>query len=115
SYMSPEQVRMENVDGRSDVFAIGIVLHEMLTGRRLFKSGSDLSGAKLVLEGPIAVPSSVNPDVPPSVDPIVMRALERNVEARYQTAGEMAEDLEKALSEMRAPSDASRKLLISLF
>ncbi|HXU61422.1 MAG TPA: serine/threonine-protein kinase, partial [Polyangia bacterium] len=46
SYMSPEQVRMENVDGRSDVFAIGIVLHEMLTGRRLFKSGSDLSGAK---------------------------------------------------------------------
>jgi serine/threonine-protein kinase len=115
SYMSPEQVRMENVDGRSDVFAIGIVLHEMLTGRRLFKSGSDLSGAKLVLEGPIPVPSTVNPDVPPSVDPIVMRALERNVEARYQTAGEMAEDLEKALSEMRAPSDASRKLLISLF
>jgi serine/threonine-protein kinase len=115
SYMSPEQVRMENVDGRSDVFAIGIVLHEMLTGRRLFKSGSDLSGAKLVLEGPIALPSSVNPEVPASVDPIVMRALERDRDARYQTAGEMAEDLQNALSEMRAPTDAARKLLISLF
>lgn len=115
SYMSPEQVRMENVDGRSDVFAVGIVLHELLTGRRLFKSTSDLSGAKLVLEAPIPLPSSVNPDVPASVDPIVMRALERNLEARYQTAGDMAEDLEKALSEMRAPSDAARKLLISLF
>jgi serine/threonine protein kinase len=115
SYMSPEQVRMESIDGRSDIFAVGIVLHELLTGRRLFKSTSDLSGAKMVLDAPIALPSSVNPEVPADVDAIVMRALERNVEARYQTAGEMADDLEKASLDMHAPQDASRKLLSSLF
>ena len=116
SYMSPEQVRMEEtIDNRSDIFAVGIVLHELLTGRRLFKSGSDLTGARMVLEAPIALPSSVNPEVPAAVDSIVMRALERNVEARYQTAGDMADDLEKASLDMRAPQDASRKLLSSLF
>jgi len=63
----------------------------------------------------IPLPSSVNPDVPASIDPIVMRALERRSEARYQTAGEMAEDLEKALFEMRASPHEPRKLLVSLF
>jgi len=115
AYMSPEQVRMEQIDNRSDIFAAGIVLHEMLTGRRLFKSGNEFTGAKLVLEAVIPLPSSVNPDVPASIDPIVMRALERRSEARYQTAGEMAEDLEKALFEMRASPHEPRKLLVSLF
>ncbi|HVV52866.1 MAG TPA: serine/threonine-protein kinase, partial [Polyangia bacterium] len=115
SYMSPEQVRMEPIDNRSDIFAVGIVLHELLTGRRLFKSTNELTGAKLVLEAAVPLPSAVNPAVPPAVDPIVMRALERRVEARYQTAGEMAEDLEKALFEMRASPHEPRKLLVSLF
>jgi serine/threonine protein kinase len=115
AYMSPEQVRMEQIDNRSDIFAAGIVLHELLTGRRLFKSTNEFTGAKLVLEAAIPLPSSVNPDVPASIDPIVMRALERKSEARYQTAGEMAEDLEKALFEMRASPHEPRKLLVSLF
>jgi len=115
SYMSPEQVRMDQIDHRSDIFAAGIVLHEMLTGRRLFKSTNEFTGAKLVLESVVPVPSSVNPEVSALVDPIVMRALERNVAARYQSAGEMAEDLEKALFEMRASPHEPRKLLVSLF
>jgi len=115
SYMAPEQLRMESVDGRADVFSVGIVLHEMLTGRRLFKSHNEYSGARMVMEAPVALPSSVNPDVPALVDPIVMRALERNRDLRYQTAGEMADDLEKALQEMRASPDEPRKLLVSLF
>ncbi len=115
SYMSPEQLRMEPVDGRSDVFSVGIVLHEMLTGRRLFKSHNEYGGARLVMEAPIAPPSTINPEVPPSVDPIVLRALERNKDARYATAGEMADDLDKALQEMRASPDEPRKLLVSLF
>ena len=115
SYMSPEQVKLENIDGRSDVFAVGIVLHELLTGRRLFKSSNEFTGAKLILEAVVPVPSSVNPAVPASVDPIVMRALDRNLETRYQSAGEMAEDLEKALFEMRASPHEARKLLVSLF
>ena len=115
SYMSPEQVRMEQTDNRSDIFAVGIVLHEMLTGRRLFKSPNEFTGAKKVLEAVVPLPSSLNPEVPASVDAIVMHALERKLEARYQTAGEMAEDLEKALSEMRASPHEARNLILSLF
>jgi len=115
SYMSPEQVRMENIDNRADIFAVGIVLHELLTGRRLFKSSNEFNGAKMVLEAAVPVPSSVNPEVPAAVDPIVMKALERKLEGRYQTAGEMADDLEKVLFEMRASPHEPRKLMVALF
>jgi hypothetical protein len=113
--MAPEQIRMEAVDNRVDIFAIGVVLHEMLTARRLFRSNNEFSGAKMVLESVVALPSSVNPEVSPDVDRVVMRALERNRDARYSTAGEMAEDLEKVLFEMRASTHELRKLLASLF
>jgi serine/threonine protein kinase len=115
SYMSPEQIRMEPVDHRSDVFAVGVVLHEMLTARRLFKASNEFSGAKMVIDSVIALPSSVNPAVPPEVDRVVMRALERNRDARYATAGEMADDLEKVLFEMRASPHELRNMLASLF
>jgi eukaryotic-like serine/threonine-protein kinase len=115
SYMSPEQIRMEPVDCRADIFAIGVVLHEMLTGRRLFKATNEFTGARMVLESVIEVPSTVNAEVSPEVDRVVMRALERNRDARYLTAGEMAEDLEKLLFDMRASPHAPRKLLLSLF
>ena len=81
SYMSPEQIRMEPVDHRADIFAVGVVLHEMLTARRLFKANNEFSGAKMVLEA--VVRSLVGePEVTPEVDQIVMRALERNRDAR---------------------------------
>ena len=115
SYMSPEQIRMEPIDGRSDVFAVGIVLHELLTGRRLFRSTNEYTRARMVLESEIALPSTVNPAVPAAVDGIVMHALERNPQARYQDAAEMADDLEKALFEMRVSPHEPRKLLASLF
>jgi hypothetical protein len=69
----------------------------------------------MVLESVIALPSTVNAEVSPEVDRVVMRALERNRDARYLTAGEMAEDLEKLLFDMRASPHAPRKLLLSLF
>ena len=115
SYMSPEQIRMEPIDGRSDVFAVGIVLHELLTGRRLFRSTNEYTRARMVLESEIALPSTVNSAVPAAVDGIVMHALERNPQARYQDAAEMADDLEKALFEMRVSPHEPRKLLASLF
>ena len=58
SYMSPEQIRMEPVDSRSDVFAVGVVLHEFLTGRRLFKATNEYNGARMVLEA--ADPAAVD-------------------------------------------------------
>jgi serine/threonine protein kinase len=115
SYMSPEQIRLEPIDHRADIFAVGVVLHEMLTARRLFRATNEFSSAKMVLESQIALPSSLNAEVSPEVDRIVLRALDRNRDARYSTAGEMAEDLEKVLFEMRASPHELRKLLASLF
>ena len=75
SYMSPEQIRNETVDQRSDIFAVGVVLHEMLTGRRLFRGSSNFNAARKVVEMPIPLPSERNPTVPPALDRLVMRAL----------------------------------------
>jgi len=115
SYMSPEQARLEPVDNRSDIFSVGIVLHELLTGRRLFRGTKEHSGARLVLEAPVPTPSSVNPKVPPSVDGLVMRALERDPDARFQTAGEMAGEIGELLLQMRASPQGPEMLLESLF
>ncbi len=93
AYMSPEQSRGEAVDARTDVFAMGIVLWEMLTGGRLFDGDSDLAVLRAVQQSVIASPARINPDVPPDLDAVVMKALERELEARFQTAGE----LERAL------------------
>jgi hypothetical protein len=93
AYMSPEQSRGEAVDARTDVFALGIVLWEMLTGGRLFDGDSDLAVLRAVQQSAIAEPSRLNPDVPPDLAAVVMKALERDLDARYQTASE----LERAL------------------
>ncbi|HLL52620.1 MAG TPA: protein kinase [Myxococcaceae bacterium] len=94
AYMSPEQSRGEPVDARTDVFALGIVLWEMLTGGRLFEGDSDVAVLRAVQQSAIAPPARLNPDVPPELDAIVMRALERDAATRYQTA----QELERALA-----------------
>src|SRR5207248_9574620 len=88
SYMSPEQVAGSEVDGRSDIFALGIVLHELLTGRRLFKADSDVQTLARVRECNVAPPSRLNPQLPPGVDAIVLKALAKNPDDRYRTAQE---------------------------
>jgi serine/threonine-protein kinase len=115
SYMAPEQVRLGTVDHRADIFAVGIVLHETLTGQRLFKSRSEQAAGRMILEMAIPPPSVENPDVPPEIDRIVLRALERAPEARYQTAEEMANDLQAAIMELRLSQHESSKLLGELF
>lgn len=93
AYMSPEQARGEDVDARTDVFALGIVLWEMLTGGRLFEGDSDVAVLRAVQQSAIAPPGRLNPDVPAELDQVVMRALERDADKRFQTAHE----LERAL------------------
>ena len=82
-YISPEQVHGRKADCRSDIFAAGILLHEMLTGRRLFKGKSDLETLENVTSRPIPPPSAMNRDVPARLDEIVLRALQRNPDDRY--------------------------------
>ncbi|MCP3101372.1 protein kinase [Myxococcus sp. K15C18031901] len=95
AYMSPEQARGEAVDSRTDTFALGVVLWEMLTGGRLFDGDSELAVLRAVQHSVIPPPARLNPDVPPELDAAVMRALDRAPEARFQTAGE----LERALAQ----------------
>ncbi|HEX2424343.1 MAG TPA: Stk1 family PASTA domain-containing Ser/Thr kinase [Actinomycetota bacterium] len=96
SYLSPEQAQGGAIDQRSDLYSLGCVLYEMLTGRPPFTADSPVAVAsKHVLEQPIP-PSRTNRDVSPQLDAVVMRALAKNPDNRYQSAAEMKEDLERA-------------------
>jgi len=94
AYMSPEQARGEPVDARTDIFALGIVLWELLTGGRLFDGDSELAVLRAVEGSVIAPPARLNPDVPAELSDIVMKALARPLPERFQTAFEF----EKALA-----------------
>jgi serine/threonine-protein kinase len=100
-YMSPEQALGKQVDRRSDIFSLGIVLFELTTSRRLFRGEHDIDTLKLVIGGPIPKPTSIDPKYPPGLERIVLRALDRTVEGRYQTAQELADDLRAYLKSER--------------
>jgi serine/threonine-protein kinase len=97
SYMAPEKLQDGEVDRRSDIWSLGVVMWEALTLDRLFRGDTDIETVRQVLESTIDPPSTVNPDVPKDLDPIVMRALERDASKRYSTAKAMALDIEEVL------------------
>lgn len=94
AYMSPEQALGQDVDTRSDIFAAGILLYELTTGRRLFRASSDYETLKLICEQDAPRPSEVRAGYSPELERIVMKALARKKTERYQTAREMQVDLE---------------------
>lgn len=96
-YMSPEQAAGLPIDQRSDVFSLGIIFFEMLTGRRLFKTDSDTATLRKIRDEDVPRPSLVKPDVPPALEAIALKALARDRDVRYQTAGAMADDLREYL------------------
>jgi len=97
-YLSPEQARGEQVDARSDLYSTGCLLYELLTGRPPFVGDSPVSVAyQHVREAPVP-PSRLDPDVSASVDAIVLKALAKERENRYQSAGEMRRDIAAALA-----------------
>jgi len=97
-YLSPEQARGESVDARSDVYSTGCLLYELVTGHPPFTGDSPVAVAYQHVREVPQVPSSANPEVPGALDSIVMKALAKNPLNRYQTAGEMRGDLQRALA-----------------
>ncbi len=100
-YMSPEQALGKGVDRRSDIFSLGIVLFELTTSRRLFRGEHDIETLRLVISGAIPKPTLIDPKYPPELERIVLKALERNVSARYQTSAELEHDLRAYLKSER--------------
>ena len=92
-YMSPEQVEGKELDGRSDIFSLGAVLYEMLTGQRAFEGKSQLSVASAILEKEPAAISAVKPMAPPALDRAIRRCLAKDPEERWQTARDVALEL----------------------
>jgi serine/threonine protein kinase len=86
AYMSPEQCVAVNVDRRTDVFALGVIVHELLTGRRLFKRNSPYETYQAVIDCAVAPPSSLNVEIDPAIDAIVMKALTKERDDRYPNA-----------------------------
>ncbi len=93
-YMSPEQCRGAPVDRRSDVFAVGIILFELTTGKRLYHERSDFDTLKKIIEGPVPSPRDLLPFYPAFLNAIVVRCLQKNPDDRYQTARDLHADLD---------------------
>jgi len=98
SYMSPEQARGDPLDHRSDIFSLGIIFHEMLTGKRLFKTDDNRETLRNVRRTKIEPPSAFRGDIPDELNRIVMKALAKDRRHRYAFASDMRDDLLKFLS-----------------
>jgi serine/threonine-protein kinase len=108
-YMSPEQLRGREVDSRTDIYALGVVLYEMSTGRRPFTAEISPQLIDDILNSPPPLPRQVNPKISPKLEEIILKCLEKDPEDRYQTAKEIAVDLRR----MTSPSSVSQRLVAS--
>ncbi|HET9577309.1 MAG TPA: serine/threonine-protein kinase [Usitatibacter sp.] len=107
-YMSPEQVAGQALDGRADIFSLGVVLYEMLTGVKPFDAADLTQLLFWVVNLPHKPPSERNASLPPVIDYIIARALKKNAHERYATAAEFARDLRDCLPEVSASSAAAQ-------
>ena len=106
-YMSPEQAWAKPIDRRSDLFSLGVVLHELLTGDRLFRGDTDIQVLEKVRSAEVIPPSRMNPEVPKNLDGVVLRCLAKDPEERYANASDLLRDLDSVLySYTPAPGSA---------
>ena len=105
AYMSPEQVSAEVLDRRSDIFALGILLWEAFTGRRLFKGGTPRETVALILRCSVKNPAELRADLPEALARITLRCLEHSPDERYATAKQVADELRACVKELGLASD----------
>ncbi len=98
AYMSPEQAQGDKIDLRSDIYSLGIVLYEMITGRVPFEAETPLAVILKQLQAPLPPPSSVLPDISPEIERVLLKALSKDKEVRYSTCGEFLEAWKMAVS-----------------
>jgi serine/threonine protein kinase len=108
AYMSPEQAAGKPIDRRSDIFALGVVFHELVTGKRLFERESETEVLRAVQDCAVGPPSKMSPEVPAAIDEVVMKALSKNRDARYATAHEMLTAVEAFVVENRLPASPAQ-------
>jgi serine/threonine protein kinase len=113
-YMSPEQAWGKPMDRRSDVFSLGIVFYEMVTDQKPFLASSEMSILETVRECKVVPPSQVNPRIPEKLERVLLKALARDVDERYQDAAEMYRDLERVLHERQPPTSAELSRFMEL-
>ena len=102
AYMSPEQIRNDTLTHQSDIFSLGVVMYRLLTGRLPFTAGNQMGLAYAILHTEPPRPSDLRPNLPPALDDIIMRALAKTRESRYQTWAEFERDLTQAFAQLRA-------------
>jgi serine/threonine protein kinase len=95
AYMSPEQARGKTLDRRSDLFALGVIMWEMLTRKRLFSGETDFETLSNVLNQDIVPPSTHNPDVPKELDAVILKALEKEPDQRHDDCGQLQRELSR--------------------
>jgi serine/threonine protein kinase len=115
SYMSPEQIRGMPLDARTDVFSAGIILHEMLTTEKLFRGDTEFALMEKVRKAEVPPPSGFNRRVTPELDAISLKALARDVADRYQTAAQLAADLDALIAGYRFDPKELRQFMRQLF
>ena len=101
AYMSPEQIRTEDVTHQTDIYSLGVVMYRLLTGRLPYEANTQAGLSYAILNTPPARPATLRPDLPPLLDEIVMKAIEKNTAARYKTWLDFGKDLSQAFTTLR--------------
>ncbi len=114
AYMSPEHAEGMKLDHRNDIFSLGVILHELLTGERLFKGKNNQETVKRVKKARVSIPSERRPEIPETLDEIVLKALAKDRNQRYQSAGDFSRDLHRLLIQI-APDYTPQQLVEFLY